>query len=195
MEECGYEVGHEWMSHFTHVSRRVCRNMDMQLGTNTNESYHRDESVMSHIHPHMNESCRACICIWMRHVAHISRRAMEYGYAIGHEYEWVLSRVWMSHVAHVSTYEWVMSHMYLGAYGGMWKWSWARIQMSLVTNMKVSFRTCICMWMSHVTHVSRRVWRNVEMKLGTNTNESCHEYESVISHMYLHMNESCHTCI
>jgi len=119
----------------------------------------------------------------------------ECGNEVGHEYKWVLSRVWKCHFAHVSACEWVMSHMYLGAYGGMWKWSWARIQMSLVTNMKVSFRTCICIWMSHITHVSRRVWRNVEMKLGTNTNESCHAYESVISHIHPHMNESCRTYI
>jgi len=141
---------------------------------------------MSHV-TRMNESCRTYIRIWMSNVTRIS------------------SRAWRNVDMKLGTNEWVISHMYLGAYAGIWICSWARIRMSLITEMKVSCRTYIRIWMSHVAHVSAYEcvmshtylgarW-NMDMQLGTNTNESCHACEWVMSHMYLHMNESCHTCI
>jgi len=36
----GYEVGYEWMSHFTHISRRVCSNIWIWSWLRMNESFH-----------------------------------------------------------------------------------------------------------------------------------------------------------
>jgi len=113
-------VVHTWMSHVTHV----------------NESCHTCEKVMTHksSHTHMNGWYRwhdSFVCVtWLNHMCDMtpSYVTLLWLYSLMcvawrmlescHTYEWVMSHIWVGHVTHMNeschTYEWVMSHIWVG---------------------------------------------------------------------------------
>jgi len=116
---------------------------------------------------------------WLSHVTHMVESY--------HNYEWVMSRYLpsrprMSHVTRVNesrdTYEWVMSRMCHANESGT-----ARIWM---------YRDVTHSCLSHGSFIwSAQFWTSQ-----LPTNESCHTYEWVVSHIWMshvtHMNGLCH---
>jgi len=105
-----------WMSHVTYVylmsvSRRTCVYVMAPRGTSLHESRHIYGCVISS----MNESCHIRVVVWACHVAHVDTlwplRALR---CMGHvTYMSRSCPPWMSHVIGTSSYENVMSHMWI----------------------------------------------------------------------------------
>ena len=209
------DMTHSYASH--HASEWVMSRIRMSHVTHKNKSCHAYEWVMSPICMTIQEPYLSFLGLWVSVVT---------------DYHWVVSHVWMlihelpyawrskepymsflglwvSHVTNIiesrHTYEWGMSrvwmliHELLHVFLGTVSESCHRPSMRHVTRMHVDPRTLICpsgkfQWvMSHT-------W----MRYVTHTNESCHTYERIVTHIWKRtlstlyvllgtVKESCHT--
>jgi len=167
-------MSHVWMSHGTHIMRRVTR---------MNESWHT-----------YDWACRAYEWV-MTHVTHVMRRVTRMNEAC-HTYTWVISHVWMSCIAHVMrrvtrmneschTCAWVVSHTW---------WSVSHVWMRHVTHMHESCHTCEWvmshMWMRHltrITHMMRHVDGVGYMYMHMYIHIYVHTCTNVYIHLYVHV--------
>jgi len=103
-----------------------------------------------------------------------------------HTYEWVMSHVWMGQVTHMNeschTYEWVMSHIWFSPS----RWMHPANRMNESCHLYEWVMPHV--WISHVAHMNES-WQSFEsvvppiwMRHITQMNESCNTYEWVIPH-------------